>query len=94
MVYLHLTLAHSKGQNQDYPNFDCKYLVNDDKYCNCNTYRKSPIGFPLVYLHLTLTHYKCQGFQMMYLYLTFALSKGHSQGHAIFDSEYLVNNDR
>ena len=31
MVYLHLTLAHSKCQSQGHTNFDCEYLVNDDR---------------------------------------------------------------
>ena len=29
---------------------------------------------------------------MTYLHLTLADSKGHDQGHAYFDSEYLANN--
>ena len=31
MVYLHLTLAHPKGQSQCPANFECDYFVNSDR---------------------------------------------------------------
>ena len=31
LAYLHLTLAHSKGQGQGRAHFDCQYLANDDR---------------------------------------------------------------
>ena len=31
MMYLHLFLAHSKDQTQGHSNYDCEYLVNDDR---------------------------------------------------------------
>ena len=31
LMYLHLTLGHSKRQSQGHENFDCEYLVSDDK---------------------------------------------------------------
>ena len=57
MVYLHLTLARSKGQSQGHAHFDCEYLVNGDRqgeYLLLPTRMKSPIGFRMVYLHFTL----------------------------------------
>ena len=33
-------------------------------------------------------------FPLAYLHLTWARSKGQSQGHAYFDQEYLANGDR
>ena len=33
MLYFHLILDHSKGQNQGH--FDCEYLAHGDKYGNC-----------------------------------------------------------
>ena len=32
LSYLHLTLGHSKGRVKLTQNFDCEYLVNDEKY--------------------------------------------------------------
>ena len=31
LVYLHLTLAHFKGQSQGHVNFDGEYLINGDR---------------------------------------------------------------
>ena len=31
LVYLHLTLVHSKGQTQGRANFDCEFLINGDR---------------------------------------------------------------
>ena len=31
LTYLHLTLAHSKGQSQGRVHFDCEYLANGDR---------------------------------------------------------------
>ena len=31
LEYLHLTLAHSKGQGQGHPHLSCEYLVNGDR---------------------------------------------------------------
>ena len=32
LVYLHLTLAHCKGQSQGHANFDCDYIENGDRW--------------------------------------------------------------
>ena len=31
LIYLHLTLAHAKGQGQGHIQFDCEYLENGEK---------------------------------------------------------------
>ena len=31
IVYLHLTLAHFKGQSQGHAHFGCEYVVNGDR---------------------------------------------------------------
>ena len=31
LVYLHLTLVHSKGYGQGHAHFGCEYLANDDR---------------------------------------------------------------
>ena len=36
LAYLHLTLAHSKGQGKGHAQFDCEYLAKgDDKNYHC-----------------------------------------------------------
>ena len=82
MVYLHLFLAHSKGQTQGHANFDYEYLINGDrwdKYCYCQYIESCLCAFDwcIYYMHLTLSHFKY-----------------HSQGHANFDCEYPINGYR
>ena len=79
LVYLRLTVVHSKIQIQGHANFDCEYLKlwQIEHILLLPILRKSPVGYWMMYLHLTLAH-----------------SKGPIQGHANFDCEYLVNGDR
>ena len=66
MLYLRLTLTHSKGQSQ----VSCKFWLwisykrwqtGQELLLLLLIHTKSPIGFRFVYLHLTLAHCKCQG---------------------------------
>ena len=55
MVYLHLTLAHSKVQRQGHGHFDNELLGNGDRVkLLLPSNSKSSMGFHLAYLHLTL----------------------------------------
>ena len=77
LTYLHLTLAHSKGQSQGHAHLDGEYLANDarlDEDCNFEHLGMQHVDFRLVYLHFILVH-----------------SKWYCQGHAHFDGKYLAN---
>ena len=78
MLYLHLTWAYYKGQNQDQPYFDGEWFQTRQTL-QLQIHKKSPVGFRMVNLHLTLAHSK---------------SQSQGQGHANFDGEYLVNGGR
>ena len=83
LAYLYLILACSEGQDQNYTRFDCKYLVNGNKYekrFDCHTDTKYYTDVRMAYLHLILTHSKGQG-------------QGQGQGRAHFDYDYLGNGD-
>ena len=77
MAYLHLTLAHSKGEGQGHAHLDNEYLGNCD------------IGSELL---VPSNNKSCKGFRCAYLNLNLAHSKdqGQGQGHAHFDSEYFT----
>ena len=58
LIYLHLTLAHSKGQGKGHTHFDCeqyRYWSQSKHYYNFD-HRKSYNGFRLVHLRSTLVH--------------------------------------
>ena len=64
LVYLHLTLAHSKCKDQGLAYFDSKYLINGSSWGQTlllSSNKKFNIYFRLTYLHLTLFHSKGDG---------------------------------
>ena len=78
MMYLHLTLVHSKGQSQGHANLTVNMSQTVTDWTNiaiANTWEDGYWGSVSV-LHLTLAH-----------------SKGPSQGHINVDSKYLVNDE-
>ena len=61
LVYLDLTVAHSKGHGQGHAHFSRKYLQNghgQGKHLPSNMI--SHVGFRLVYLELTLAYFNGQ----------------------------------
>ena len=57
MEHLHLNLTHSRGQSEGHANFllwISRTRLSTGQVLLLSTHRKSPLGFRLVYLHLTL----------------------------------------
>ena len=83
LIYVHLTMAHSKGRGQGTWSCTSRLLISriwkqiGQTLLWAKENRKLHKAFPLTYLYLKLTHCKCQ-----------------CQGHAHFDCEFLANGDR
>ena len=58
MKYLHLSLAHSKGQSQGHALLDNKHLGNGDR-CGTIIFSMSCVCFRLTYLYLTNSNGQC-----------------------------------